>query len=114
MESVQLHFAANGKDIKLLEVKFKDELAFLMKVAASLSWWTSTLCHNFHTVTAYGPGLLARCKAECQGFILLHKTLARAQAIKRQEQSDCCMLFATTVSVLYRWLLTPQGATLRP
>ena len=72
VESIRLHFAANCEDIKLLEVKFKDKLAFLMKVAALLLWWTSTLRYNFHTVTAYGMGLLARWKAECLGFILLH------------------------------------------
>jgi len=90
VESVRLHFAANGEDIKLLEVKFKDELAFLMKVAASLSWWTSTLRHNFHTVTAYGPGLLARWKAECPGFILLHaRSSPTAACCSRPRRPSC-------------------------
>ena len=34
VESVLLNFAMNSEDIKLLWVKFKDELAFLMKVAS--------------------------------------------------------------------------------
>ena len=63
MKSVRLHFAANGEDIELFDVKFKDELAFLMKVAASLSWWTSTLRRMGKSEIAMGWQCIGRVSA---------------------------------------------------